>query len=100
MTARIPTRPMKRIATVLIASLALLLAACDFDGAYDLPLPGSPVDKDKSYVITADFRDVLNVVPKSPVMVDDVTVGEITEVDRNGWQIGRAPCRERVCQYV
>ncbi|NYG57582.1 phospholipid/cholesterol/gamma-HCH transport system substrate-binding protein [Nocardioides daedukensis] len=85
MTARIPTRPMKRIATVLIASLALLLAACDFDGAYDLPLPGSPVDKDKSYVITADFRDVLNVVPKSPVMVDDVTVGEITEVDRNGW---------------
>jgi len=64
---------------------ALLLTACDFDGAYDLPLPGSPVDEDNSYEITAEFADILNVVPRSPVMVDDVTVGEVTEVDRDGW---------------
>lgn len=64
---------------------ALLLTACEFDGAYDLPLPGSPVDEDNSYEITAEFQDILNVVPRSPVMVDDVTVGEVTEVDRDGW---------------
>ncbi len=64
---------------------ALLLSACEFNGAYDLPLPGSPVGKDNSYEITAEFADILNVVPRSPVMVDDVTVGEVTEVDRDGW---------------
>lgn len=62
-----------------------LLSACDFDGAYDLPLPGSPVDAENSYEITADFEDVMNVVPKSPVMVDDVTVGEVLDVERKGW---------------
>ena len=31
------------------------------------------------------FQDILNVVPKSPVMVDDVTVGEVTDVERVGW---------------
>jgi len=70
------------LATALGASL---LSACDFDGAYDLPLPGSPVDEDESFEITAEFHDVLNVVPRSPVMVDDVVVGEVTEVEREGW---------------
>lgn len=77
-----------RLAT---AGLTLLLsttvlAGCDFDGAYDLPLPGSPVDEDEAFTVTAEFRDVLNVVPRSPVMVDDVVVGEVTEVERDGWQ--------------
>lgn len=64
---------------------ALLLSGCDFDGAYDLPLPGSPVDADEAFEVTAEFHDVLNVVPRSPVMVDDVVVGEVTEVERVGW---------------
>ncbi len=77
----------RRLASALVGLLAgsLLLSGCDFDGAYDLPLPGSPVDADESYVVTASFRDILNVVPRSPVMVDDVTVGEVTEVERVGW---------------
>jgi phospholipid/cholesterol/gamma-HCH transport system substrate-binding protein len=71
--------------TALTAAGALLLAGCKFDGAYDLPLPGSPVDADSAIEITAEFQDILNVVPRSPVMVDDVTVGEVTEVERVGW---------------
>lgn len=67
------------------AAAALLLTSCEFDGAYDLPLPGSPVDEGDSFEVTAEFGDILNVVPRSPVMVDDVTVGEVTEVDRVGW---------------
>ena len=70
------------LATGLAASL---LSGCDFDGAYDLPLPGSPVDADEAFEVTAEFRDVLNVVPRSPIMVDDVVVGEVTEVEREGW---------------
>jgi len=60
----------------------LSLSGCE---AYDLPLPGSPVDKDNSFQITADFRDVLSLVPRSPVKVNDVTVGEVTSVTREGW---------------
>ena len=60
-------------------------SGCEFDGAYDLPLPGSPVDEDNSYEVTAEFADILNVVPRSPVMVDDVVVGEVTDVERVGW---------------
>ena len=64
---------------------ALLVSACEFNGAYDLPLPGSPVDADEAYEVTAEFADILNVVPRSPVMVDDVTVGEVIDVERKGW---------------
>ena len=70
---------------VVTALAASMLSGCDFDGAYDLPLPGSPVDEDHAIEVTADFRDILHVVPRSPVMVDDVTVGEVTEVERVGW---------------
>ncbi|WP_148612995.1 MCE family protein [Nocardioides rubriscoriae] len=78
---------MRRLLTALLTGALLSggLGACDFDGAYDLPLPGSPVDADRAFEVTADFEDILSVVPRSPVMVDDVTVGEVTEVERVGW---------------
>ncbi|WP_372729045.1 MCE family protein [Nocardioides sp.] len=78
-------RPLPQLAPALALVGALFLSGCEFDGAYDLPLPGSPVDADDSYVVTAEFADILNVVPRSPVMVDDVTVGEVTDVERVGW---------------
>jgi phospholipid/cholesterol/gamma-HCH transport system substrate-binding protein len=70
---------------VLVLAGALLLSSCRFDGAYDLPLPGDPVDAHDGFRITAEFEDILNIVPKSPVMVDDVTVGEVTDIERVGW---------------
>ncbi len=78
---------MRRLATwfALVLTGALLMTSCDFDGAYDLPLPGGPVDAEDGITVTAEFDDILNVVPKSPVMVDDVTVGEVTDVERVGW---------------
>jgi phospholipid/cholesterol/gamma-HCH transport system substrate-binding protein len=76
-------RPLRApVAAVAAVSCALVLSGCE---AYDLPLPGSPVDKDHAYEITAEFNDVLNLVPRSPVKVNDVTVGEVTEVEREGW---------------
>jgi phospholipid/cholesterol/gamma-HCH transport system substrate-binding protein len=70
---------------VLLLAGVLLTSGCQFDGAYDLPLPGDPVDADDAIQVTAEFKDILNVVPKSPVMVDDVTVGQVTDVQRVGW---------------
>ena len=80
-----PISRLRRTLPALLAAGALVLSGCEFEGAYDLPLPGSPVDDDDAYEVTAEFADVLNVVPRSTVMVDDVTVGEVTEVDRIGW---------------
>ena len=73
-----------RIAAAVFAG-AVAMTGCGFDGAYDLPLPGHEVDADEAFEVTAYFRDVLNVVPRSPVMVDDVVVGEVGEVERSGW---------------
>ncbi len=79
------TSRLRRTLPALAMAGALVLSGCEFEGAYDLPLPGSPVDEEDAYQVTAEFADVLNVVPRSTVMVDDVTVGEVIEVDRIGW---------------
>ncbi len=80
-------RSASRLTSVVGLAIAgvLVLSGCEFNGAYDLPLPGSPVGEDNSYEVTAEFTDILNVVPRSPVFVDDVTVGEVTDVERIGW---------------
>ncbi|MEO5663254.1 MAG: MCE family protein [Nocardioides sp.] len=77
---------MMRLVTLLLA-LLVLATGCKFDGAEDLPLPGGPhtVAEEDGFQITADFSDVLNVVPRTPVMVDDVPVGQVLEVERAGW---------------
>jgi phospholipid/cholesterol/gamma-HCH transport system substrate-binding protein len=83
--------PARRSGGRLVASIvglvvtAVVASGCQFDGAYDLPLPGNKVSKDDGYLVTADFADALNVVPRTAVMVDDVPVGQVTEVRRSGW---------------
>ena len=73
---------MPRMLRALVAVLAgaLLLTGCEFD-VYELPLPGGTDVGDDPITVTADFRDVLDLVPKSTVKVNDVSVGEITDVD-------------------
>jgi len=73
---------MPRMLRALVAVLAgtLLLTGCEFD-VYKLPLPGGTDVGDDPITVTADFRDVLDLVPKSTVKVNDVSVGEITDVD-------------------
>jgi phospholipid/cholesterol/gamma-HCH transport system substrate-binding protein len=43
------------------------------------------VSQQDGYTVTAQFEDVLNVVPRSPVMVSDVPVGQVLSVRRVGW---------------
>lgn len=67
------------------AVMAILLSGCSFDGVYDLPLPGNKVSKDDGFLVSADFADALNVVPRSSVMVADVPVGQVETIARVGW---------------
>jgi phospholipid/cholesterol/gamma-HCH transport system substrate-binding protein len=72
-----------RLALGLLAA-SLTLSACEFD-VYSLPLPGGPDTGDDPITVTAQFADVLDLVPKSTVKVNDVTVGKITDVDLDGY---------------
>ena len=72
-------------AAAAVAAGALLLSGCEFDGPTTCRCPAPRSTRTTSYEVTAEFADMLNVVPRSPVMVDDVTVGEVIEVERVGW---------------
>ncbi|WP_107764553.1 MCE family protein [Nocardioides terrigena] len=76
---------MKRVkAVVLLLLTALTLSACDFD-VYELPLPGGPDVGSDPMTVRVHFVDVLDLVPKSTVKVNDVTVGQVTGVSLDGY---------------
>ncbi len=79
-------RSMKGRTTIVAAVLgmAMLLTGCDFS-VYSLPLPGGAKIKGPSYTVTVEFADVLDLVPKSTVKVDDVTVGTVEKVWLEGY---------------
>ncbi|KAA9156527.1 MCE family protein [Amycolatopsis acidicola] len=73
---------MKRVLGVI--SGMLLLAGCStggFHGLYDTPLPGGAELGDHPFHLTAQFADVLDLVPQASVKVDDVAVGRVDKID-------------------
>ncbi|GAA1888166.1 MCE family protein [Lapillicoccus jejuensis] len=70
---------------VVLACLASLLTLAGCTSAYDLPLPGGAANSGPVFRITAEFEDVLDLVPQSSVKVDDVTVGSVERIEVRGW---------------
>ncbi|WP_428986188.1 MlaD family protein [Streptomyces pyxinae] len=73
-------------ALALTVALALTASGCDapdweLSGIEQLPLPGGADLGDDPYEITAEFTDVLSLVPQSAVKVNDVAVGRVTRVN-------------------
>lgn len=81
---RMPSGRLVRAAAAGVTTLGALLAA-GCQGAYDLPLPGGAATGRDAYRVTAEFADVLDLVPQSSVKVDQVTVGTVERVELNGW---------------
>ncbi len=79
-------RGIKTLAKALLLPLAgsLLLSGCDFD-VYKLPLPGGTDVGDNPITVHVMFRDVLDLVPKSTVKVNDVSVGQVTDIELKGY---------------
>ncbi|MEO5665954.1 MAG: MCE family protein [Nocardioides sp.] len=75
-------KKLKSLAAVLVT--ALLLTGCDLD-IYKLPLPGGPDSGADPMVVTVQFVDVLDLVPKSTVKVNDVNVGTVSDVELKGY---------------
>ncbi|WP_406446345.1 MCE family protein [Streptomyces sp. NBC_01613] len=76
---------------------SLLLTGCEFNGWYDVQLPGGAAADGHAYHVTVEFRDVLDLVPQSAVKVNNVTVGAVEKVQLNGWH---ARVRLRVADSV
>ncbi|WP_327138377.1 MCE family protein (plasmid) [Streptomyces sp. NBC_01340] len=76
---------------------SLLLSGCEFNGWYDVQLPGGAAADGHAYHVTVEFRDVLDLVPQSAVKVNNVTVGAVEKVRLDGWH---ARVRLRVADSV
>ncbi|WHT17520.1 MCE family protein [Crossiella sp. CA-258035] len=67
-----------------LGAVALLATGCGvggFDGLYNLPLPGGADLGERPYRVTAQFRDVLDLVPQAAVKVNDVAVGKVERIE-------------------
>jgi phospholipid/cholesterol/gamma-HCH transport system substrate-binding protein len=63
---------------------SVLLSGCDFD-VYSLPLPGGTDVGHNPITVTVQFEDVLDLVPKSTVKVNDVSVGQVKSIELEGY---------------
>jgi len=52
---------------------------------FALAASGCSVPSGPSYAVSADFADVLDLVPQAAVKVNDVTVGSVTGIELHGW---------------
>jgi phospholipid/cholesterol/gamma-HCH transport system substrate-binding protein len=73
-----------------LAALAILLlvagtTGCQWRGLNSLPLPGTAGGGSGSFTVQAQLPNVTNLQPNSRVRVGDVTVGNVTKVEMQGW---------------
>jgi phospholipid/cholesterol/gamma-HCH transport system substrate-binding protein len=75
--------------SVTAVALALVveagLSGCGWHGLNTLPLPGTAGGGPGSFTIQAQLPNVTNLQPNSRVRVNDVTVGNVTKVEMQGW---------------
>jgi len=71
--------------TALLALAAVGVAGCGWHGLNSLPLPGTEGRGPGSYQVQAQLPNVVNIQPNSRVRVNDVTVGTVVRVEREGW---------------
>jgi phospholipid/cholesterol/gamma-HCH transport system substrate-binding protein len=74
-------RSLRAVALAVVVTLAL--SSCN--GAFDLPLPGGAKGDGPSMTVKVDFADVLDLVPKSAVKINEVSVGQVEDIELNGW---------------
>lgn len=80
-----PTPCRRVVATGLAAAMLAATPGCGWRGLNSLPLPGTAGRGPGSYTIQAQLPDVRTLEPNSRVQVDDVTIGTVTKIERQGW---------------
>jgi phospholipid/cholesterol/gamma-HCH transport system substrate-binding protein len=72
-------------AGLLVALFAAGLSGCGWRGLNSIALPGTEGGGPGSYTIRAQLPDVDNIEQNSRVRVGDVTVGNVTKIERQDW---------------
>ena len=75
----------RKAAGLILALAAAGLSGCGWRGVNSLPLPGTEGRGPNSYQVQAQLPDVTNLDPNSRVQVNDVPVGTVTRIERQGW---------------
>ena len=76
----------RRIVGHLVVVVSLLAAGgCGWRGVNSLPLPGTAGQGAGAFEVQAQLPDVTNLPENSRVRVGDVTVGNITKIEQQGW---------------
>jgi phospholipid/cholesterol/gamma-HCH transport system substrate-binding protein len=70
---------------VLISLTIAGLPGCGFRGINSFKLPGTAGGGPGSYTVEVQLPDVTTLEPNSRVRVNDVVVGSVTKVERQGW---------------
>ena len=69
---------------VMVAALAAL-SGCTWHGLNSIPLPGTQARGPGSFEVKAQMPDVSNLQQNARVRVGDVSVGTVTNIQREGW---------------
>ena len=70
---------------VVLTVAVTFVSGCGWQGLNSLPLPGTRGSGPDAFSVQAQMPDVVNIQPNSRVRVDDVNVGTVTNVERQGW---------------
>lgn len=75
----------RRLGRAVAAAVAVAVSLTSCQGAFDLPLPGGAKGDGPSMTVKVDFADVLDLVPKSAVKINEVAVGQVEDIELTGW---------------
>jgi phospholipid/cholesterol/gamma-HCH transport system substrate-binding protein len=72
-------------AMLLVAAVLPTMSGCAWRGLNSLRLPGTAGVGPGAFAIEAQMPDVSNLQPNSPVTLNDVPVGTVSKIERQGW---------------
>lgn len=72
-------------AAAILAATALVTTSCGWRGLNSLPLPGTQGTGAGAYRVYIQMPDVTTLTPNSPVIVNDATVGTVSNIDVQDW---------------
>jgi phospholipid/cholesterol/gamma-HCH transport system substrate-binding protein len=70
---------------VVVVAMMAVPGCANWRGLNSISLPGTAGGGAGAYTIQAQLPQVVNLQPNSRVRVGDVTVGNVTKIDRQGW---------------
>jgi phospholipid/cholesterol/gamma-HCH transport system substrate-binding protein len=70
---------------LLLVAILPSMSGCGWRGLNSLQMPGTQGGGPGSFVVQAQMAEVSNLAPNTAVQINDVTVGTVTKIERQGW---------------